>query len=115
MLVLALANVLDRDALLMASFMLFFLPLSYLPGFAPAILTCQADDYFADKLSLQPRMAITSLVGGIVVVAWCFFISWSTWTISWSTWTEFQLASLGAFSIGAVPAAVCSWLADRWE
>jgi hypothetical protein len=84
---------------------LFFVVLfSYLPGFAPAILTCQADDYLSDKLARWPRAAVTSLVGAAVTVAWLSLV------VGTGRWVGLEAALLGA-----IPAAVCSWLSDRWK
>jgi hypothetical protein len=92
--------------------LLFSVLFSYLPGFAPAILSCQVDDYLSDKLATWPRAAVTGLAGGAITVVWFALISIPT-TGGLPAGSGLALVA-GLALVGAVPAAVCSWLASRW-
>ena len=94
----------------------FFLLFSYLPGFAPAILTSQVDDYFSDKLALWPRVAVAGLTGAVVSFAWlALIVGLSGYAMSPSAEPAAGGANPAGILIGAIPAAVCSWLSDKWE
>jgi len=92
----------------------YFLVGSYLFGFAPALLACQADEYLSDKLTLWPRVAAVTLVGAAVSLIYLSVIlglaSFSTGMSRSPSEPNKLLLALQFIVIGAVPSGVCAYL-----
>ena len=76
---------------------------SYVVGFVPAIILAFVDWFLAARLRVFPRIAATALVGYALAILSAFPV-WDR-----SIWVETLIFGL----VGAIPAAVCSWLSGR--
>ena len=86
-------------------FWVYGLPLAYVLGLAPALVAGAANWLLASKLTFWLRVGATFCAGYIVTVLTGFVIFDTRYT---------SLPEVLAFGlVGAIPAAICSWLSGN--
>jgi hypothetical protein len=87
-----------------ARLLTYGLPLAFMMGIVPALFAALADWWFAPGLGFWPRIGATFLAGyAVTVVAGLIIFSQA----------NNSLLDMMAFGfVGAIPAAICSWLSN---